>query len=405
MTLPSDEDRRAGRAPRAFLAFLALMTSVVAMTIDAILPALDAIATDLAFAEDNDRQLLVMAVFAGLGLAQPIFGALADAIGRRPAALLGWVVYLAGTLLCLAATDQASILAGRFLQGFGAGGPRIIAIAIVRDLYEGRPMARILSLVMTIFMLVPILAPLLGQGVEALGGWRSIFLLYLAMALGAAAWYLAGVPETLPPEKRRALSLRPVATAFAEVLGNRIAMLYTASAVCAFSPFLTYLATSQQVLEELYGLGALFPAAFGALAIAFAAASFLNSRLVMRLGMRALSLRATAGLIGVGAAGTLAALATSGAPPLWLFLALMAGVFVCVAILFSNFNALALQPLGHIAGTASAVVMSLATLGAAPIAYLVASRFDGSVLPIFAGVLGFGAAALLLMWLAERRRA
>ncbi len=403
MTLPTEADRRDGRAPFAFLAFLAVMTSVVAMTIDAILPTLDAISADLAFADPSDRHWLVMAVFIGMALSQPVFGALADSLGRRPAALLGWGLHGVGSVVCLAAEGEAAMLLGRFLQGAGAGGPRVVAAAIIRDLYEGRPMARILSLVMTIFMLVPILAPLMGQGVEALAGWRAIFWLYLTLALGAALWYLLGVPETLAPEHRRPLSLRPMAAAFWEVITNRVAMCYTASAACAFGPFLLFIATAQQVLEESYALGPWFPAAFALLASAFALSSFLNSRLVMALGMRRLSLLAGLGLLASGVLGTALTLALGPLPPLWAFLATMAAVFFSIAVLFANFNALALQPLGHIAGTASAVVMSLAALGASGIALAVAARFEGTPLPLFLGVLGTAGLALAFMALAERR--
>lgn len=406
MTLPDLADRTNGRAPLAFVAFLALMTSVVAMTIDAVLPALDAIAGDLAFASPNDRQLVVLVVILGLGVAQPVFGPLSDSIGRRPAALIGWAVYLAGTLLCVLAASPEAMLAGRFLQGVGAGAPRTIAVAIVRDLYEGRAMARMLSVVMTVFMLVPMLAPLLGQGLEALWGWRAIFGAYVALAVVAALWYALGMPETLPPAHRRPLSARPILAAFREVLTNRVAMGYTLSAVCVFGPFVVYLATAQQVLEELYGLGPLFPLAFGALAVAFAAASFANSRLVMAVGMRRLSLRGLGALIAISAVGlvVIEAGGWNGVPPLWVFMGLMAGIFCCVAVLFANFNALALEPLGHVAGTASAVVMSLSSLGAAPIALAIARGFDGSLTPMFAGFLGLGLAGLGFMVMAERGR-
>ncbi|MEL6219010.1 MAG: multidrug effflux MFS transporter [Pseudomonadota bacterium] len=402
MTLPNPEDRAAGRAPLAFLLFLALMTSVVAFTIDAVLPALDAISDDLAFRDPNDRQLIVMIVFLGMGLSQPLFGPLADSIGRKRASLVGWGIFLVGSALCGVASNPEAMLAGRFLQGFGAGGPRIIAVAVVRDLYTGRPMARILSIVLTIFMLVPMLAPLVGQWIELWGGWRMIFVFYGAMAAVAALWYGIGVPETLAPEAKRPLTLRPVAQGFAEVLSNRKAMAYTASAACVFGPFLTYLATAQQVLEELYDLGTLFPAAFGLLAIAFAGASFANSRLVMALGMRRLALIGLVSLFLVSLGGALLmVLVTGGQPPLWVFMTLMALVFTCIAILFANFNTLALEPLGHVAGTASAVVMSLSSLGAMPVGLLIAQSYNGSLLPMFGGFALMAAIGLGCFRLAE----
>ena len=407
MTLPTQTERAEGRAAPAFLIFLALMTAVVAMTIDAVLPALDAISDELGFKGANDRQLIVMLVFVGMGLSQVVYGPLSDSIGRKRTAMLGWAVFTIGTVLAMFATTPAMMFAGRLLQGLGAGGPRIVAMAVVRDLYEGRPMARILSLVMTIFMLVPMLAPILGQGIEAIGGWRAIFGLYLAMALVSGGWYLVGVPETLDPGKRRPLSPRPVIAAFAEVLGTRSTMFYTFSAALVFGAFVVYLATAQQVLEEGYQLGPLFPWAFGALAFAFALASFANSRLVMRFGMRRLSLIALVQMIAVSAVAVLMTRigGNGGVPPLWLFMVLMSLIFFSVAVLFANFNALALEPLGHLAGTAASVVNTVATLGSVPIGAVISQGYDGSVAPLFTGFAVLGLGALVFMALAERVRA
>ena len=285
--LPDDQARAEGRAPTLFLLFLATMTSVIALTIDAILPALDAISEDLGFADPSDRQLIVLAVFAGIGLGQPVFGPLSDAIGRRPAAMLGWALYVAGTVVAMLAPSLGWIVAGRVVQGLGAAGPRVVATAIVRDLYQGRAMARIVSLIMTVFMLVPMFAPLIGQGLEALAGWRAIFGLYLAMAVLSAAWHMT-IPETLPPESRRPLRVEPLARAFAEVLTTRATMLYTAGAGMIFAAFAAFLAAAQQVYEEIYGLGDLFPVVFALMALVFAVAQFANSMLVMRVGMRGL---------------------------------------------------------------------------------------------------------------------
>ncbi|MGR3716868.1 MAG: multidrug effflux MFS transporter [Thermohalobaculum sp.] len=407
MTLPTPTERAAGRASPAFLIFLALMTAVVAMTIDAVLPALDAISDELGFKGANDRQLIVMLVFVGMGLGQVVFGPLSDSIGRKRTAMLGWVVFIVGTVLAMLATTPTMMFAGRLLQGLGAGGPRIVAMAVVRDLYEGRPMARILSLVMTIFMLVPMLAPIIGQAVEAIGGWRAIFGLYLAMALVSGGWYLIGVPETLDPGQRRPLSPRPVIAAFAEVLGTRSTMFYTFSAALVFGAFVVYLATAQQVLEEGYQLGPLFPWAFGALALAFALASFANSRLVMRFGMRRLSLIALVQMIAVSAVAVLLTRMgdNGGVPPLWLFMVLMSLIFFSVAVLFANFNALALEPLGHLAGTAASVVNTVAILGSLPVGYVISQGYDGSVVPLFTGFAVLGLGALVFMALAERVRA
>ncbi|MDT8344058.1 MAG: MFS transporter [Thermohalobaculum sp.] len=397
MTLPDQTARTEGRAPLGLIAFLALMTSVVAMTIDAVLPALDAMAADLAFAHANDRQLVIMLVFAGLGLAQLVFGPLADAVGRKRATLIGWAIYLIGTAMGLAATSPEMLLAGRFLQGVGAGGPRVVAVAIVRDLYSGRPMARVLSMVMTVFMLVPMLAPLLGQGIEALAGWRAIFGLYLALALVSAGWYLALVPETLDPARRRAFRPRVLAAAFREVVTTRQTVIAILAIIAVFGSFVSYLATAQQVMEELYGLGPLFPLAFSGLALVFAAGSVLNGRLVMRIGMQRLARRALWAMTAAALAGTALAWAHAGVPPFWGFMAVLGPIFVCVAVLFANLNALAIQPLGHIAGTASSVILAGSTLGAAGIGAIIAQSYDGSVTPLFAGFAGLGLAGACLM--------
>ncbi len=405
MTLPTETERAEGRAAPAFLAFLALMTSVIAMTIDAVLPALDAISDELGFAGPNDRHLIVMLVFVGMGASQVIYGPLADSIGRKPTAMLGWAVFTAGTLMGMFATTPFMMFAGRLLQGLGAGGPRVVAMAIVRDLYEGRPMARILSLVMTVFMLVPMFAPIIGQWTEALGGWRAIFGLYLALAFVSGGWYLLAVPETLEPARRRDLGPRKVLVGFAEVLATRSTMFYTLAMTMVFGAFVVYLSTAQQVLEEGYGLGPLFPWAFGALAFAFACASLTNGRLVMRFGMRRLSAIALGNMILAGAGAAVVAHASPGGlPPFWLFMVLMSLIFFSVSGLFANFNALALQPLGHMAGTGASVVNTVATLGAVPIGYAIAQSYDGSAAPLFAGFAVLGVAALGLMALAERTR-
>ena len=405
MILPSPKDQEDGHAPLGLLIFLAMMMSIVALTIDAILPAVDGISADLGFQDDSDRQLLILVVFLGLGLGQPVFGPVSDAIGRRNAALIGWAIYLLGTVIAMAAPGLETILLGRFLQGIGAAGPRIVATAIVRDLYEGRPMARIMSLIMTVFMLVPMIAPLIGQQLEGLGGWRAIFVLYLSMALACGIWHLA-IPETLASGDRQPLSLGPVMRAFAEVLTTRTTMIYTLATSAVFGAFAALLASAQQVFEELLGLGQAFPLAFASVAALFALAQFTNSRLVMRLGMRWLC-RTGAILMILGAGtGLVACLTVYGpVPPLWLFMLTMAPVFLGTGTLFSNLTALSLEPMGHIAGTASSVVMSISTLLAVPMGLLIARQVDDTIVPIFAGFAGLTLVSLILIVLADRVRA
>ncbi|MEO1469784.1 MAG: multidrug effflux MFS transporter [Pseudomonadota bacterium] len=398
--LPDAADREAGRAPLALMLALALMTSMVALTIDAVLPALDAIDRDLGFADPNDRHLVVMVVFAGLAAAQLVVGPLADALGRLPVAMGGYAVFLVGTALAGLAESEGALLAGRFLQGLGAAGPRVIGVTVVRDLYQGTAMARVSSLVNTIFIAVPMLAPLMGQGIEALGGWRAIFLAYAVIAVASLVVYWAVVGETLPAARRRPLSPGAVWRGYLTVLTNRRAMTCTAITACVFGGFTAYLATAQQVFEELYGLGHRFPLVFALMAGFFAAASFANGRLVMRFGMRRLATVAMALMTGAGALGAVVAAGTGGVPPLWAFVLLLAPLLMAVAVLFANVIALAVEPLGHVAGTATSVVLATATLVAAALGSVIASFHDATVLPLFAGFAGLGlVACLLFAWL------
>ncbi|MEO1493748.1 MAG: multidrug effflux MFS transporter [Pseudomonadota bacterium] len=404
MTLPDQAAREAGRASLPFLIFLALMTSVIAMTIDAVLPALDGISDDLGFADPDDRKLIILAVFVGIGLGQPIFGPLSDAIGRRRSALAGWVLYCIGTLVAMFAPGLEAMLAGRLLQGIGAAGPRVVATAIVRDLYAGRPMARIISLIMTVFMLVPMFAPLIGQIIETLAGWRAIFGVYLALALVCATWHLARIPETLAPENTRPLSFWPLLAAFGEVLRNRTAMLYTFASTTIFGAFAAILSSAQQIFEEMLGLGDLFPLAFATLALCFAIAQFTNSRLVMTMGMRRLC-RISGVVVTVTSLIALAiGLSPLGpVPPAWVFMAVMVPVFLGSAVMFANLTALALEPLGHIAGTASAAIMSISMLGAVPLGWLIARELDGTLVPLFFGYAVLGFASMVFIFAADRR--
>ncbi len=396
MSLPSAAARAHGHIPLPFLIFLAMMISVVALTVDAVLPAIDGIAAELAFDDPNDRHLIVIYVLLGLGISQLIFGPLADSIGRKPAAMLGWAIFLVGTLMAAFSHSEWMMLMGRFLQGFGAGGPRVVANTLARDLYQGVALARVLSLVMTVFMLVPTIAPILGQAIEAAFGWRAIFIVYLVLALISGAWYLIGVDETLDRVNRRSLRFGPVLSAFREVLTTRQTMACTIAAALSFGGFIAYLATAQQIFEEVYDLGRLFPLAFSSVAIAFAIATFLNAQIVMRFGLRACCLAAFAVMIVVSAvtligfgAGLIAPV-----PALGLYLGLIGVVFMAIAILMTNLTAMALDPMGHITGTAAAVINAVSALLATLLGGVVAAQYDGNVIPLFVGFTVLGLAGL-----------
>ena len=386
------------------VALLALTTSLVAFAIDAMLPALGEIARDLGARGDNDRQLVLTALFLGTAVAQIVYGPVSDSAGRKPAIYGGFVVFIAGCLVSMLAQSFTVMLVGRFLQGIGAAGPRIVSIALVRDQYEGRAMARIMSMVMSVFILAPVVAPMMGQGVMIFSGWRAIFGVLCALAVVNFAWFAARQPETLPPERRAPFSLGPIARAALETARSRVASGYTVAAGLLFGAFVGYLATSQQILQVQYGTGAAFPFYFAANALTIGAASLVNAHLVMRFGMQLLSGWAQRGQVALSVAFLIVTLVADGHPPLWAFMAYTLLAFFCIGVLFANFNTLAMEPMGHIAGVASAVIGSITTFISLGIGTLIGMTYDGTVTPLVAGFAALGLGSLGAMWMAERGR-
>lgn len=289
------------------------------------------------------------------------------------------------------------MIAGRVLQGVGVAAPRIVTIAMVRDQYEGRRMARLMSFAMAVFILVPIVAPALGQAILWLGGWRAIFATILAVAAIALAWFSLRQPETLPTARRRPFSPRNIGKAALEVLRNRTALGYTLATACVFAPFLAYLSSAQQIFQDAYRTGTLFPLWFGLLALAFGCASLVNGRLVMRLGMRRLATGAAVSVTLVSVVAWMLAFAFEGLPPFWLFMAYLLVAFFSIGLLFGNLNALAMQPLGRIAGVGAAVVASLTTFIGVPLGAVVGQRFDGTMYAQIGAFAVFGAGTLAAM--------
>ncbi len=384
------------------IALLALMISFVALSIDAMLPALPEIGRDLEVARANDPQLVLSVLFAGLATGQLIYGPLSDSLGRKPPIYAGFFLFLAGCLLSTFASGFAVMLLGRFLQGLGAAGPRIVTLALVRDQYEGRTMARIMALIMAVFILVPVLAPIVGQGILLIGPWRAIFGLLFSLAAISLVWFAIRQPETLAPERRAPLSPRHIAIAFREALGNRTALGYTIGAGLIFGAFVGYLTSAQQVFQDQYGLGRLFPFYFAVLALAIGSASISNARLVMRHGMRRLSFLALVALSGCSVAFFGISYGAAGHPPLSALMVYLLASFFCIGILFGNLSALAMEPLGHIAGVASAVVGALPTYISLLFGTWIGQSFDGTVLPLVGGFAALGLAALAVMAWTER---
>ena len=387
--------------PGEFVPLIALLMSLVALAIDAMLPALPAIGRDLEAPRPNDVQFVITSLFLGLGLGQMLFGPLSDRIGRRPAIHAGLVLFMIGCLVSIFAPTFETMIVGRVLQGIGVAGPRIVTVALVRDQYDGRQMARLMSFAMAVFILVPTVAPALGQVILWLGSWRAIFTTFFAIAAIAFAWFALRQPETLPAERRRPFSVRAIGQAVGETLRIRAALGYTLATGFVFAPFVAYLSSAQQIFQEAYRTGALFPVYFGVLALAIGCASLLNGRLVVKHGMRRLSKAATVAIALVSLVAWAGAFAFGGLPPLWLFMAYLLAVFLCIGLLFGNLNALAMEPLGHIAGVGAAVVASLATFISVPLGALVGQSFDGTIYAQVGAFAVFGVGTYAAMRWAE----
>jgi DHA1 family bicyclomycin/chloramphenicol resistance-like MFS transporter len=382
---------------------VALTTSLVAMSIDTMLPALGAMASELGAAQANDRQLVLSAFFGGLSVGQLLCGPVSDHTGRRPTLFIGIGLFIAGNLVCALTHSFGLLLAGRALAGFGAAGPRIISIALVRDVYAGRGMARVMSFVSTIFILVPVLAPSIGQGVLAITTWRIIFGGLVVIAVLNWTWFALRQPETLPTERRVRFSLRTIARGTAEVFRTPITLGYMLATGIIFAAFISYLSTAQQIFQEQYQLGRLFPVYFGALASAIGVASFVNARLVMRFGMQRLSRVALLCACALSITAFLGAwLRWHGHPPLGALMGYMLACFFFNGILFGNFNARAMEPMGRIAGLAAAVTGSVSGLVALAIGTPFGRAYDGTVLPLIAGYMTCGLLALGVTTWAER---
>jgi DHA1 family bicyclomycin/chloramphenicol resistance-like MFS transporter len=384
-----------------FVALMAMLTALVALSIDMVLPSLPAIGASLGVARANDNQLVVSLLFLGFGVGQFFYGPFSDTAGRKPAAFLGLIVFTAGCSLALLSQTFPMMLAGRLLQGIGAAGPRTITIALIRDRFEGREMARVMSLVTTVFILVPIIAPALGQALLGTFGWRAVFVVYLVMGLITSIWFGLRQEETLPPPRRIPFSLARLASAVRQVVTNRITVGYTIAAGLVFGAFLAYLTLAQQILQEQYALGSWFVAYFAVLAVAIGGASLANATLVLRYGMRPLSQWALWGIFTISIVFTVVAAVTGGRPPLALLMAYLMGSFFGIGLLFGNLTTLAMQPLGAIAGTGSAMVGATSMLLSMTLGTTIGQMYDGTVLPLVAGFAVLSLCSIVAAWWAE----
>jgi MFS transporter, DHA1 family, multidrug resistance protein len=386
-----------------FVAMMAGLMAMTALSIDVMLPALPQIRADFQIADANAQQLVVTSYVLGFALGQLFHGPQSDWLGRRPVLLAGLGVYALASFGCLVAPSFGVLLAARFLQGAANAAPRVIAIAVVRDVYGGRRMAEVMSFVMMVFIIVPVLAPSIGGAFLLAGSWHLIFAFLFVVSLALLAWMALRLPETQPPERRRPLSVAWLTGAFGETVRTRQTLGYTLATGTVFGALMGYINSAQQVFVEVYDLGALFPLAFGCVAAALALAAFLNSRFVGRLGMRRVS---HAALIGFAVTALLHLgldLAYDG-PPLAAFVLLLALDLFFFGLLMPNFNAIAMEPMGHIAGTASSFVGAVTTGLAAGLGWVVGQHYDGTATPLLAGFAVFGVLGLLIVLVTEKGR-
>ena len=382
-----------------FVILISMMMSLTALSIDAMLPALAQIGSDLNVQNANDRQLVISMIFLGLAIGQLFFGPLSDKTGRKPAIYAGLACYIAGALLAATSWSFPVLLMGRFLQGIGLSAPRAVSLALVRDQYEGRAMARVMSFVMTVFILVPMIAPIMGQGILMFTGWRSIFGSFVILAIIVLIWFAIRQPETLAPENRVPFSFKRIVRTTIEIIKIRPALGFTVTAGLVSGAFIGYLNSAQQIFQEQYALGERFPLYFSAIAFSIGVASFLNARLVVRYGMRFLVQTSLFIITGLSLVVFALALMMAGQPPLWLLIMYLMLSFFCVGILFGNMNALAMEPLGNVAGLGSAIVGSLSTLISVMLGTMIGQAYNGTVLPLIAGIGGLmGLSVFVVRW-------
>lgn len=396
MRHPSPDPKRPFVTTVELIAMVGALMGLNALSIDIFLPALGEIGDDLG-APGNDRQLIITGYVFGFGIAQLVFGPLADALGRRAVLLAALAAYLVSTVICVMAPTIELMIAARALQGVAAAATRVIAVALVRDLVSGRRMAEIMSFAMTVFMVAPILAPGIGQGVLAVSGWQAIFAVLFALAAVLAVWMYVRLPETLRAENR--LSLRPAAAArnYLAAASNRQSAGYIGAAAFIFGALFAFIATSEQVMAELYQLGAWFPLAFGAVAIGLAGANIINARIVGRFGMRRISHTAVIAFVVLNTVHL--GVALLGQPPFWLFYTLLTAAMMLFSMMGANFSSLVMEPAGERAGTAAALYGAVTSMSGAVLGSVIGQMFNGTVIPLIAGFLAMGAGALaMVVW-------
>jgi MFS transporter, DHA1 family, multidrug resistance protein len=396
--------RLKGMGKGEFIAMMAMLMALNALAIDIMLPALQEIGAALNVADENARQYIVSSYLFGFGFAQLLYGPISDRFGRRAPMVIGLLVYILCSFAIVATPSFAGLLALRFIQGAGAASTRVVTVSIVRDVYGGRAMAEVMSLIMMVFMIVPIIAPGTGQIIMLGGDWHMIFVFIGLMGIMLLVWMMMRLPETLAREDVRPLTIISVIAGFRIVLTNRIALCYTIAATFIFGALFGFINSAQQIYVGIYELGAWFPVAFAAVAAFMSLASFINAKLVGRYGMRRLSHGSLIAFILITFVWMLVQLFGPQPMPFGLFLGFFALAMFMFGWIGANFNSLAMEPLGHVAGTASSVLGFMSTVGGAAIGAVIGQAFDGTALPMVLGFCSVGVIGLGFVLLAEKGR-
>ncbi len=385
-----------------FITLLAFLMANVALAIDAILPALTDIGKSIHNTNSTDLQLIITMIFLGLGLGQLLFGALSDSLGRKPIVYVGVGVFIIASLICVIATNLEMMLVGRILQGVGLSAPRTISTSIIRDTYSGDYMARIMSFISVIFILVPMVAPILGQLILDVYSWQAIFYFNLIFALVTLCWFGIRQKETLIEEYRVKLSKHLFIDGLKEFLKFKVSIIYTLISGLMTGAFMVYLSASKQIFQDQYQLINEFAYIFGALALTIGLATFINGSLVLKYGMKKLATRALYFFILSALVYSVFFFSTEN-PSLPILLFFFSLQFISLGFIFGNIRALAMEPIGHIAGIGAAISGFISTIMAVPIAMLIGKFVDTTALPLFIGFLSCGICSFLLLFFLKDR--
>ncbi|MGI9537823.1 MAG: multidrug effflux MFS transporter [Desulfocapsaceae bacterium] len=383
-----------------FVLRISLLTSLTALSIDTMLPALPAIGESFRVENPNNLQLVVTLLFIGMFFGELAFGPLSDSLGRKRALGIGIVIFCIGTVIAMAATSLQTLLLGRVIQGIGVSGPKIISRAMIRDQFEGKNMARVFSFIMTVFIFVPMVAPILGQTILVLAGWRAIFLLFLGIAVWSYLWILFKQPETLALSERKPIKVKELLKTTVNILRHPLVLCYAATAGLAFAILLLFLSTSQAMFEQIYNRADKFPLYMALLATGFGLATLINSKLVMKYGMHRLCVGASLGFVGIG---IYFVVGSGGGTPS--FISFMTGAYLllfCLGLLFPNLSAMAMQPLGKVAGIGASLISAISTTIGLSISISVGRYFNNTLMPLALATLFCALVSLFFLYIAKR---